>query len=61
MIIHRLSLIFLVLFLTTGTIDAQTTRGAGNIKIKKSNGKTEEIKLYDANYALVIGEKAQIS
>ena len=31
------------------------TRGAGNIKIKKPDGKTEEVKLYDASYALVIG------
>lgn len=34
---------------------SQTNRGAANIKILKTNGKTEEIKLYEASYALVIG------
>ena len=42
--------------LNTFSAFAQTNRGAANVKVKKTNGKTEEIKLYDASYALVIGE-----
>ena len=34
---------------------AQTNRGAVNLKVKTNNGKTKDIKLYDASYALVIG------
>ena len=50
--------VIIILFcflLNTFATFGQTNRGAGNVKIKKSNGKTEEIKLYDASYALVIG------
>ncbi|MCY7377264.1 MAG: SUMF1/EgtB/PvdO family nonheme iron enzyme, partial [Pyrinomonadaceae bacterium] len=32
-----------------------TNRGAGNVKVKKDDGKIEEIKLYDGSYALVVG------
>jgi uncharacterized protein (TIGR02145 family) len=34
---------------------AQPSRGAGNVIIKKDDGKVEEVKLYKAGYALVIG------
>ena len=48
-------ILLLFLLLNTFTAFAQTNRGAANVKVKMTNGKTEEIKLYDASYALVIG------
>ena len=45
-----------LLLQSTFSAFAQTNRGAGNVKVKKSDGKNEEIKLYDASYALLIGE-----
>ncbi|MCY7376977.1 MAG: caspase family protein, partial [Pyrinomonadaceae bacterium] len=47
-------LISILLFNATAGF-AQTNRGAGNVKVKKEDGKIEEIKLYEGSYALVVG------
>lgn len=39
-------------------VSAQPNRGAANVKIKTDSGQTQEIKLYDGSYALVIGMSA---
>lgn len=48
----------LSLMFAVTSISAQTKRGAGNVRVKTDAGKIEDVKLYDASYALVIGASA---
>ena len=48
--------LILSIVLTSFVGAAAQTRGAGNIKVTDSNGKTRDVKLYDGSFALVIGE-----
>ena len=53
--IFAVSLLFCLWF-DQLAVFAQEQRGAGNVKVKNEDtGKTEEVKLYKASYALVIG------
>ncbi len=47
----------LIIFVITLTLvfDISAQRGAGNVKIQNENGQTQEIRLYEASYALIIG------
>ena len=50
------ALLIYSIVLTGFTASFAQTRGAGNVKVTDSKGKTREVKLYEGSYALVIGE-----